>query len=54
MNAEKFAKIKFHGLSWVIVLSFGTLAEANSFAENEGLNVTIPEGNNSAIARIDE
>lgn len=54
MNAKKLDRVKFYGLSWVIMLSFDTVEMANTFAENEGLNIKITEGNYRATARIED
>ena len=54
MTAEKLTKIKFRGLSWVIILTFDTAQEANEFAEKEGLKVKIGRNDGTVIARIDE
>lgn len=52
MNAEKLAMIKFHVLSYVIILTFDTAKEANNLAETEGLKMTIIRDDGTATARI--
>lgn len=53
-NRKIFEKVKLKNISWVIVLVFETVEDANNFAETENLQKKIQAGQTSAVLRIED